>query len=517
MGIVPISSSPGVQRDGTLFSAQAYTDAEWCRFYRGKPKKIGGFRELSRGLAGIGRGMYSATINAYAYMHIGSANKLERLNVELATGTTTGVSDRTPAGFATHASNLWQFASEFDTGSTLNYILAHAAPNLTNIANDTTGPVYYGNMTTTAALTAVASSSVSGGIVVLHPYLFNYGSDGYLGWSVANAPTNLTGAGSGAVRPTASKIVRGLPLRGGPGTSPAGLFWSLDALSRVTFVGGSSVFGFDTISASSSIMSAQAVVEHNGVYYWPSVSGFVMFNGVMKDIPNTFNHAWFYNNVNTSYLPKIFGLKIPSWDEIWWCFPTLQSTECNHALVYNYGENYWYDTSLPGNGRSCGFYEQVFPYPLMVDAGLNTSSLVSLWQHEYGVDEVSGLVPTTLAVRSRFRTNQKSLIAPSANAPGQDRALSVSVVEPDFTQTGDLTMRVYGAANATVKSPPQIGDDVTIPDPNTGTAGSADKTPGLTVTQRLIQFEFESNVAGGDFEAGNILAHVEDGDNRRQT
>ena len=76
--------------------------------------------------------------------------------------------------------------------------------------------------------------SVSGGCVVLHPYLFVYGNNGLIQNSSAGDWNNWVSADSNANNVATGKIVKGLPLRGGT-TSPAGLFWSLDAVIRVTF------------------------------------------------------------------------------------------------------------------------------------------------------------------------------------------------------------------------------------------------------------------------------------------
>lgn len=510
--LIRVGSAPGVQRDGTLFDGQAYSDAVWCRMYRGRPKKMGGFRELTRNLNGVGRGMHVDAVNQYSYVHVGEAAALERMLIEIRTGVPTGVIDRTPVAFASNVNNLWQFDSEFDVGTTNNYVLAHAAPNLTNIANDVTGPVYFGGTTGTAPLTAISGSDVSGGVVCLHPYTVIYGSDGYLAWSVAGVPTDLTSLGSGAARPTASKIVQGLPIRSYGGAA-SGLFWGLDTLSKLSYVGGQSVFQYDTISAASSVLSSASIIEHNGIYYWVSVGGFLMFNGVIRDIPNDYNHAWFLKNINMAYAQKMFATKMPQWREIWWCFPKGTATENNWAIVYNYMTNVWYDTPLPAGGRSCGYYEQIFPYPLMTTAGMNSSSKYSLWQHEVGVDEISGAVPQTLAIKSSFRTNQVNVITPPPGGPGQDVELSVTLIEPDLKQTGDMTVRIYAAANAAVVDPPLVAE-APIPQPSTGTQ---EQLPGFTVANRLLQFEFESNVAGGDYEAGIIIAHVDEAGDRHVT
>lgn len=516
MPLITIKSAPGIQRDGTTLNGDAYADGQWCRFRRGNPKKIGGYRELSRALPDVGRGIYLDTNDATSFVHVGTQAQLLRATLDINTGITSGLTDRTPSGFAVNPNNLWQFDGEFDVGTSKNYILAHAAPNLANIANSVTRPVYFGDLSGTAALTAITGADTSGGIVVLHPYLFTFGSDGYVQWSVAGNPTDFTNAGSGAVRPTKNKLVQGLPLRSGPSNAPAGLFWGLNTVSRITFIGGTNLFSYDTISTSSSILSSQSVIEHNGVYYWPTLSGFLLYTGIIQEIPNTYNQIWFYNNVNLAYRQKVFATKVPLYGEIWWCFPKGMATECDHAIVFNYRENYWYDTPLPNGGRSCAAYEQVFAYPVMTGNQLNSSATpgtptYSMWQHEFGIDEVSGSPQTTLAVPSRYRTSQITAIEATAAAPGTDIATSVHVVEPDFVMTGNLTMRCFGAANAMVADPPQLDVDKIITPP---ADGNQDQLPAFTVTQRLLQFEFESNIVGGDYEAGTIIAHVEQGDDR---
>ena len=43
------SSKPGIQRDGTPFASEHYIDGQWCRFYMGKPRKIGGYKLIDEG------------------------------------------------------------------------------------------------------------------------------------------------------------------------------------------------------------------------------------------------------------------------------------------------------------------------------------------------------------------------------------------------------------------------------------------------------------------------------------
>ncbi len=54
---VKIRSEPGIKRDGTQFEGDNYIDGQWCRFQRGLPRKIGGYRAITTQLPEIVRGI----------------------------------------------------------------------------------------------------------------------------------------------------------------------------------------------------------------------------------------------------------------------------------------------------------------------------------------------------------------------------------------------------------------------------------------------------------------------------
>lgn len=527
MSIIQIRSQPGIKRDGTRFEGDAYVDGQWCRFQRGLPRKMGGYRSLSKRLFGIGRTLHEYTQDLKTYIHVGESGRIERFYIDGA-GNASPTIDRTPlTGFTNSANNLWQFDVMFQTG-VANQIIAQVAPNLECICNSTGGELFIGDLLGTVPLTPIAlpaGHNATGGIVVLHPYLFYFGTDGFVGWSEAGDPTSLTG---GAVSVTGQKIIRGMSLRGGPGNSPAGLFWSADSVIRAAFVGGAPVFQFDTITTQSSIMSAQSVIEYDGVFYWAGVDRFLMFNGVVREIPNPLNLNWFFDNLNFEQRQKVFATKVPKYGEIWWCYPRGSATECTHAVVYNVREQTWYDTALPDAGRSSGLFTSVYRKPVMtgVDPVQNQTEvrvtesgdtritesgdtrvtmesevpLYKVWLHETGVDSIDGT--EVQPVLSYFETADFAL-----PVKGENRSLQVVMVEPDFVQSGPLTMQVMGRANARA---PEV-------DSQERTIVQTPSTPQEQVVyfkelRRELRFRFTSNAVGGDYQMGQILAHVQPAD-----
>lgn len=511
---IKLISSPGIQRDGTRLANPQYLEGTWTRFYQDLPRKMLGYTEQVRNLDGIARALDVESYDGYSYVHAGQQNVLQRYTINIDTGTHSTLVDRTPVGFNQSPLNNWQFSIMYDTANDANLFFAHAAPNIEQISSTVIRPIYYGEVRETAALLELTPTSVgdiaqvSGGVVAIWPYLVRYGQDGFVGWSMPGQPLTTSGIGSGTARPSGTKIVKGLPLRGTSG--PACLLWSLDALVRMQFVGGDQVFLFDSISTSSAILSSNGVIEHLGVYYWATVSGFAMFNGVMRDMPNDDNSQFFIDSLNFQYRQKVFAFKIPRWNEIWWCFPRGDATECNHAIVYKIDKNYWYDTPLPDTFRSAGIYEQIYHYPIMTSATINTDTGgYSSWQHEIGLDEISGSPPTAKAIKANITTSEFNLLV-SPQGQGLDRNMSFDLLEPDFNQIGDLNFIIESRQNARA-IPRSTVVKVIVENPT-----PQEELVKFKHTGRLNAFTIESNTLGGYFEWGTPLIHTVPGDGRRE-
>ena len=404
--------------------------------------------------------------------------------------------------YTTSAENLWMFDYQYDSSTNQNYIIAHAAPNMQCICNDTGGQIMFGDVLGTAPLQTVSlppDANATGGIVSLHPYLFYYGTDGIIGWSKEGEPTNLTGTGSGLARVWGQKIIKGMPLRAGSGTAPAGIFWAFDAVIRATFTGGATVFQFDVVATDTSIISEFCVVDYDGVFFWCGVDRFLMFNGVVREVPNQMNLNYFFDGLNKSQRNKVFAFKVSRYGEIWWCYPRGDATECTHAVIYNVRENTWYDTELPNAGRSSGQFSNSFAAPILcgvVDDGQG----YKVWIHEQLTDEYDG--PNIRPIQSYFETADLSRLV-----QGQSEYLRITTIEPDFVQSGPMTVQVTGRANA--RAPEVYSTIFTFPE----TASAPyEQIVMLKEQRRELRVRFESNAVYGDYQMGQIIGHLDTGD-----
>lgn len=496
-----LSSLPGIRRDGTSLDGQQYNDGEWVRFQRGRPKKMGGYRTILSSFTGPVRGLNVFSKQMLNIIHSFSTSKVEAVLVD-GNGLGAAIYDRTPAGFVTQTDYVWQIDTFFDSaGSNKTVIVAHPGRNMTSIDNNLTTPVYYGDVGSNAALTSIGQS-VDGGVLSLQPYLVLYGSNGLVMNSDLNSVTNFSTGDANTANVCSSKIVKGLPTRGA-GQSPSALLWSLQDVIRMSFIGPPQIFRFDNLSSQSSILSSSSVIEYDGVFYWVGVDRFLMFNGVVKEVPNQMNLNWFFDNINFDNRQKVWAVKVPRYGEIWWFYPRGSATECTHAVIYNVRENTWYDAACP---RSSGYFSQVFKYPVMSDSRAESTGKYSIWQHEFGFDQIKGEVQT--AIPSSFTTNDMGLPTGGASgeAPvGEDRWTRVDRIEPDFVQVGDMTVSVITQEYANSS---EVVAASKVFSPNT-------EKVDLRCQGRNFKLKFLSNSQGGHYECGSVLVDLSLGDARQ--
>ena len=400
--------------------------------------------------------------------------------------------------------NTWMFDYMFDSSTSANTLIAHVAPNLSCIANSIGGQIFYGDVIETTAMKSInlpAGANCTGGVVALHPYLFYYGTDGIIGWSMPGEPSKLTGTGSGLARVWGQKIIKGMPLRAGSGSAPAGLFWAYDAVIRASFVGGNSQFQFDVIACDTSIMSPSSVVEYDGVFFWAGTDRFLMFNGVVREVPNAMNLNYFFDNINRAQRGNVFAFKNTRYGEIWWCYPFGEAEECTHAVIYNVRENSWYDTVLPNGGRSAGGFNNSLSAPILTGVFHEEyEATYSVWVHETGMDEAT---PHAVSpIPSWFETADLSSLV-----QGKSEVIRITRIEPDFIQTGEMSVQVTGRANARAQE--VYSSRFTFPE----TATEAYQQIVVMKEQRReLRVRFESNAVGGNYQMGQIIGHVSPGD-----
>jgi hypothetical protein len=392
-------------------------------------------------------------------------------------------------------------ATNYTTTFTLSATSGGSA--ITTIVNSTTGLVFTLGSYTKVVISNAATTSgnstltfnnnvaVSGGVVTLHPYVFVYGNNGLIRNCAAGNAQDWVSTDANKINVAAGKIVQGLPVRGGS-NAPSGLFWSLDSLIRVSYIGGSGTppqfWRYDIISSQSSILSSQSAIEYDGVYYWCGVDRFLLYNGTVKEIPNTFNQNYFFDNLNYNQRQKVWVTKVPRYGEIWWFYPRGNATECSDAIIYNVRENVWYDAGEAlGARRSAGYFSQVLAHPVM--AGWETTDSATVFTQS--MTTASGSVFINLAT---FNTQvEVGQVVSGANIV---TGTTVSSVTSSAIQTLGSVTGGSGYVNATYNNVPLTG----------GSGANATATivvSGGAVTSVTITLRGAGYVIGNTLSASN--------------
>ena len=515
----PLLSQPGIQRDGTVFSSKHYIDGQWVRFVNGRPRKMGGYKLIDRGqisfdlngetISGAVNKMFSVSKPGnFVNIYLGRAGGVSYLPIS-----TDGISDvevnRTPPDLVVNKDNKWTFdlfTTQID-GQTISYICGHVCPNNTSISNNNKGKIYYGDTEDDNVLTFIKDIDgnpveISGGIVFMPPFLLAYGDNGAIYWS---KPGEIDGwdVKNDYLIVSNTKLVKAVPARStsstatkGNGSNPSIIVWSMDKLFLVYYTSLDNVntFGYSDLSSNISILAPESVVKYNEIYYWIGDSNFFVFNGSVSKLENTQNLDYFFNNVNYNYASKIFGI-VNKYDEIWWFYPSGDSTECDSVIIYNVSQKIFYDTKL---SRSSGVKPEKFSRIVLADSAtiltptpLGATKTYPIWIHEFGFDKI--VDQNVQSIKSSFTTHYINLFSEN---PQNSKMINVKRLQPDFLLFGDMNITVY-FKNYPAETPQVLG-----PFPFSEMDHIIDD---ISCQAALVSFKFESNSLEGYYEMGNTL------------
>jgi hypothetical protein len=523
---------PGIQRDGTPFASQSYIDGQHCRFYMGRPRKIGGYKLIDVGNTDIIRSLFEISQSPIAPPNTINVYYGRKSSVSYNTfdfnGNGLGEVDRTPVDYTANDNNVWDFDlfSAIDSeGHIKSWVVGSVIPNGNDISNNTAGLIYYGSTLDNSKFVQTTPhfpSLVTGGILFVSPFLVAYGDNGLLQWTQPNDIADWTVPQTPPAPPLANylvisndKIIYAARTRGS--TAPQFLCWTLSALINVTFDPSGTETGSGAFSASTidniTIMSPNSVVQYKQQFFWIGTNQFYYFNGIVQPLDNSMSTDWFFDYVNLNQRAKVWGILVERYNEIWWHYPRNSSPgandqiECNAVIIYNVSLNTWYDTSM---SRAAGLPVGLFPYPIMSDSVMESISSgrgivnnYGLWMHEYGVDQVIG--ENNFAIKSYFETNITTLFEGN---PQLNRLLRSRRIEPDFAQEGEMTVtvnnRMFASDTLANGRLIQSGPYPFTPD--------TPKIDDISSQGRLASYLFTSNVSGGNYQGGETLLDYEVGD-----
>lgn len=489
--IQALDTAPGVNRDTPKLSGDTYLDLLWARFYAKSVRKMGGMEKFVDGNDDPVRGMFQSSIENFVRIFQFRDSGVTQYDV-LANGTKTAEINRTPVGWVipspgtpsyTFSVTSYTLYAE-DTGESSEVIIFVAPPNSENPSQTIEAPVYFAPANSDSPFEP-AGISTSGGVITFSPYIFVYGNNGVVKTNDGKSPLVWTTVGTDE---TFQFIVTNSKLLGAANSRAGLLLWSIDTLFIAQPNPNGPGFVTSTIAPEISLLSPSTIVaSHNNTFLWVGNDQFYVYTGASNIVTNFQNHNYFYDNINTKYKGKIWGLYVGNFQEIWFFNVQEGYTEPNHLFIYNMQEDSWSDTPL---ARTSGLKKKFLDYPLLADANPNPLSPTiqySVWEHEKGFDLVNDGI--AYPIKSYF---QSRLFDTFSENPQINLNMITRKFEPDIIQRGDITVEVLTYKYP--KSDPVVSQKFTLTE--------NDVQVDLSNQGRYVSYRFTSNTLGGFYQMG---------------
>lgn len=155
------------------------------------------------------------------------------------------------------------------------------------------------------------------------------------------------------------------------------LIWTDAALYSFQYVGAPAVWGAQAVGSNTSIASKNARAFANGVAYWMGKDGFYIYDGRVQTLPCSLRR-YIFDDINREQYEQVFAGTLEAFNEVWFYYPSANSTKVDRYVLYNYVENTWSYGTL---GRTAWVDSGLEDYPL---AATYSSNVVS---HEFGLDD----------------------------------------------------------------------------------------------------------------------------------
>ena len=149
------------------------------------------------------------------------------------------------------------------------------------------------------------------------------------------------------------------------------------ALYSMQYLGAPLVWGVQLLGDNVSIIGPNAAVIASGVIYWMGVDKFYKYDGRVQTLRCDLRRHVF-SDFNMSQAQQVYAGTNEGFNEVWWFYPSANSSNTDRYVVYNYLEDIWYYGTI---GRSAWLDSGLLPHPI---AATYNNLLV---QHEDGVDD----------------------------------------------------------------------------------------------------------------------------------
>ena len=153
------------------------------------------------------------------------------------------------------------------------------------------------------------------------------------------------------------------------------------------YIGPPYIFGVGEVSTNISVISPMSAVAVGDAVYWMGRGEFYAYNGVVTPMPCSVKE-YVFNNMNTGQSGAVFAASNTAFGEVWWFYPSVNSTNIDSYVVYNYEQQVWYYGTL---SRTAWADRSVLQYPIAA------ASDGYLYYHEFGLNDGAQNPPASIA------------------------------------------------------------------------------------------------------------------------
>jgi len=148
------------------------------------------------------------------------------------------------------------------------------------------------------------------------------------------------------------------------------------------YLGPPAVWGAQLLSSSTTIVGPNAIAAVESIVLWMGRDKFYVYDGQVQPIQcDVLRHI--FDDINTDQYEQVFAAPVQMFNEVWWFYPSTNSTVPNKYVIYNYKEGLW---SIGSMTRFAWADTAINQYPLA--AGEDR-----ILQHETGLNDEYTNVP----------------------------------------------------------------------------------------------------------------------------
>ncbi len=228
------------------------------------------------------------------------------------------------------------------------------------------------------------------------------------------------------------------------------LIWTDTSLHAMRFTGPPFTFGFSMLANNVSVIGPNAVTTVGDKVFWMDRENFYVYTGRVQTIPCTLLR-YVFDDINLEQNFKCFAASNKMFDEVFWFYPSADSTEIDRYVKFNFTENTWdlgtlsrtawVDYGIHNNPRASGI----------------SSDTNFVYVHETG-DDNDGLPMTSFIESADFDIGDGeqfmfvSRLVPDIDITSSDAEASVNYILKTRNYPGDsLTTNSTNAVTATTQ------------------------------------------------------------------